>query len=211
MTEIVTMAGRLEHWPIAELVPYEKNPRTHTAAQVTKIAASIIEFGWTQPILVDQDKGVVAGHGRLAAARELGLETVPVIQLTHLTPAQKRAYVIADNRLALDAGWDEELLRTQLQELAGEDFSLQLTGFDDKELATFLADEPAAPAEEGGAGQGGRASRSSAIASNVEFDDAEQLATWSRFLRYLAAHSDLGTVGARLAEFIVDNGYDVSE
>ena len=97
----------VEYRKVEALIPYARNPRTHAESQIAKIAASIVEYGWTNPILVDGDNGIIAGHGRLAAARKLELPEVPVIELGHLTPAQKRAYVIADNRLALDAGWDE--------------------------------------------------------------------------------------------------------
>ena len=113
---------------------------------MAKIAASIAEYGWTNPVLVDGEHGVIAGHGRLAAARKLGLATVPVIELAHLTPAQKRAYVIADNRLALDAGWDEELLALELADLTEAGFDLQLTGFEATEIEALLADEADAPA-----------------------------------------------------------------
>ena len=99
---------QIEYRSIDALLPYARNPRTHSPAQIAKIAASIVEFGWTQPILIDGGNGIIAGHGRLAAARKLELGEVPVIELGHLSPAQKRAYVIADNRLALDAGWDDE-------------------------------------------------------------------------------------------------------
>ena len=126
--------------PIASLIPYIRNARTHNDAQVAQIAASIQEFGWTNPILVDGDNGVIAGHGRLLAARKLGLETVPVIELSHLTDAQKRAYILADNRLAMNAGWDEEMLRLELGDLQGLDFDLNLLGFDDEELESLLAD-----------------------------------------------------------------------
>jgi len=137
----VKLPGKLEHWPIDRLRPYERNPRTHSPEQITKIAASLLEFGWTNPILVDGDAGIIAGHGRLLAARELGMTTVPVIELSHLTEAQKRAYVIADNRLALDAGWDEDLLAEELQALESLDFNLALTGFDLDELNALLEDE----------------------------------------------------------------------
>jgi ParB-like chromosome segregation protein Spo0J len=126
---------QIEYRPIDALLPYARNPRTHSPAQIAKIAASIVEFGWTQPILVDGDNGIIAGHGRLAAARKLELAEVPVIELGHLNPAQKRAYVIADNRLALDAGWDDELLALELAELSEAGYDLQLTGFEDDELA----------------------------------------------------------------------------
>ena len=139
----VRLPGKLEHWNIDRLRPYERNPRTHSPEQITKIAASLLEFGWTNPILVDGEAGIIAGHGRLLAARELGMTTVPVIELTHLTEAQKRAYVIADNRLALDAGWDDDLLADELRALEGLDFNLELTGFDLDELHDLLDDESA--------------------------------------------------------------------
>lgn len=139
----VRLPGKLEHWNIDRLRPYERNPRTHSPEQITKIAASLLEFGWTNPILVDGDAGIIAGHGRLLAARELRMTTVPVIELTHLTEAQKRAYVIADNRLALDAGWDEDLLADELRALEDLDFNLELTGFDLDELHDLLDDESA--------------------------------------------------------------------
>ena len=105
----------VDYRKVETLIPYARNPRTHSDAQVAKIAASIVEYGWTNPVLVDGDNGVIAGHGRLAAARKLGLDEVPVIELGHLTPAQKRAYVISDNRLALDAGWDRVLSKMKTQ------------------------------------------------------------------------------------------------
>ena len=124
---------------VETLIPYAKNPRTHTDAQIAKIAASIVEYGWTNPVLVDGANGVIAGHGRLAAAHKLGLAEVPVIELAHLTPAQKRAYVISDNRLELDAGWNEELLALELAELSESGYDLALTGLNDGEIETFLA------------------------------------------------------------------------
>ena len=110
---------------------------------MAKIAASIVEYGWTSPVLVDGDNGLIAGHGRLAAARKLGLAEVPVIELGHLTATQKRAYVIADNRLALDAGWDEEMLAVELAELSEAGLDLTLTGFDADELADLMAGDEA--------------------------------------------------------------------
>jgi len=129
--------------PVAELIPYARNARTHSDAQVAQIAASIREFGFTNPILVDGERGVIAGHGRLLAARQLGLTEVPTIELSHLSPAQRRAYVLADNKLALNAGWDDEMLRLELAELQCEGFDLGLTGFSDGELGMFLADQTA--------------------------------------------------------------------
>jgi DNA modification methylase len=131
----------IEYWPTAKLIPYARNPRTHSDAQVAQIAASIVEFGFTNPILVDTHAGIIAGHGRLLAARKLGLEQVPIVVLDHLTETQKRAYLIADNRLAELAGWDEELLRGELAELRDADFNLDLIGFDDSELDRLLAEE----------------------------------------------------------------------
>ena len=138
------MAQRIEHWPLEKLIPYAKNPRTHSDAQVAQIGASIAAFGFNNPILVDTKAGIIAGHGRLLAARKLQLAEVPVIVLNHLTEQQKRAYIIADNQLALNAGWDEELLRIELATLQDEDFNVALIGFDDEELACLLAAQDAA-------------------------------------------------------------------
>ena len=132
---------------VAALMPYARNPRTHSPEQITRIAASIAEFGWTVPILVDEHNGVIAGHGRLLAAGQLGLEHVPVIELAHLSPAQRRAYLLADNRLALDAGWDEELLALELAELTQDGIAMELTGFSSEELERLLADADDALAE----------------------------------------------------------------
>ena len=135
------LADKLEHWPIERLLPYIRNARTHSEAQVAQIAASIAEFGFTAPILAGSDGVIVAGHGRLAAARKLGLASVPVVVLEHLTPTQRRALVIADNKIAESAGWDEELLRLELAELQEADFDLALTGFDADELLEIMAGE----------------------------------------------------------------------
>ena len=135
------LADKLEHWPIERLLPYIRNARTHSEAQIAQIAASIAEFGFTAPILAGSDGVIVAGHGRLAAARKLGLASVPVVVLEHLTPTQRRALVIADNKIAENAGWDEELLRLELAELQGADFDLALTGFDADELLEIMAGE----------------------------------------------------------------------
>ena len=124
--------------PVDSLIPYARNARTHSEEQIAQIAASIREFGWTNPILTDGDKGLIAGHGRLAAARKLELTEVPVIELGHLSPEQKKAYILADNRIALNSGWDEELLKLELQELQGVDFDLDLLGFGDDEIERLL-------------------------------------------------------------------------
>ena len=127
------------------LIPYARNARTHNDAQVAQIAASIAEYGWTNPILTDGERGVIAGHGRLMAARKLGLNEVPVIELAHLTPEQKKAYILADNRIAENAGWDQELLKLELAELQAADYDLSLMGFTDDEIDDLLN-----PQDEGG-------------------------------------------------------------
>ena len=128
---------------VASLIPYARNSRTHSPQQVDKIAASIREFGFLNPIIVDGQSGIIAGHGRVLAAQKLGLDALPVIEASHLTEAQRRAYVIADNRLALDAGWDNDLLKIELQDLKAADFDLSLTGFSPDEIANFLVDPTA--------------------------------------------------------------------
>lgn len=132
---------RIEYRPLEALIPYARNSRTHSNEQVAQIAASIQEFGWTNPILVDGDNGVIAGHGRLLGARKLGMTEVPVVELAELTPAQKRAYVIADNKLAMNAGWDLELLAVEIDELKSEEFDVSLLGFSEKELADLMVQE----------------------------------------------------------------------
>ena len=129
---------KIQYLPIDELVLYARNPRTHSGEQVSQIAASIREFGFTNPILIDSKQGIIAGHGRLAAARELGLETIPCIDLSHLTEEQKRACIIADNKLALNGGWNEKLLRLELTDLKELGANLDLTGFDAMELADIM-------------------------------------------------------------------------
>ena len=129
---------RVEECKIGQLIPFANNARTHSDEQIAEIAASIREFGWTSPILVDGDSGVIAGHGRLLAARKLGLESVPVIRLGHLSETQRRALVLADNRIALSAGWNEALLQIELGALRDLDFDLDLIGFDEEELDRYL-------------------------------------------------------------------------
>jgi DNA modification methylase len=126
---------------VASLIPYARNARTHSEDQVAQIAASIAEFGFTNPILTDGERGVIAGHGRLAAARKLELTEVPVIELTHLSAIQKKAYILADNRIAANAGWDDELLGVELAELQDAGFDLELMGFGDEELERLLNGE----------------------------------------------------------------------
>jgi DNA modification methylase len=129
----------IEQWLVNRLLPYIRNSRTHSEEQIAQVAASIAEFGFVNPILVGEDGVVIAGHARLAAARKLGMTEVPVIVLDHLSETQRRALVLADNRLALNAGWDEEMLRVELESLREDDFDLDLVGFSEEELDTLLA------------------------------------------------------------------------
>jgi ParB-like chromosome segregation protein Spo0J len=133
---------------VAKLVPYARNSRTHSPQQVDKIAASIREFGFLNPIIVDGQSGIIAGHGRVMAAQKLGLTELPVIEAAHLTEAQRRAYVLADNRLALDAGWDNALLKVELKDLDAQGFDLTLTGFELGEMAALFDDPDFAPGTE---------------------------------------------------------------
>lgn len=125
---------------VSDLIPYARNSRTHSDIQVNKIASSIKEFGFLSPVLIDKDNGIIAGHGRIMAAQKLGLKEIPVLQISHLSDTQKRAYIIADNRLALDAGWDEEMLRVEFAELADNGFNLELTGFELGEITNINLD-----------------------------------------------------------------------
>ena len=130
--------------PIGKLVPYANNARTHSPEQVTKLRSSLREFGFINPVIIDRDYGIIAGHGRVLAAKAEGITDVPCVFVDHLTEAQKKAYILADNRYAMDAGWDEEMLRVEIEALQGMDFNIDLTGFDEKELADLFAvnDEP---------------------------------------------------------------------
>ena len=121
--------------PVSKLVPYVNNARTHSPEQVMKLRSSLREFGFINPIIIDRDYGIIAGHGRLLAAKEEGITEVPCVFVDYLTEAQKKAYILADNRMVMDAGWDEELLRVEIEALQGEAFDVSLTGFDEMELS----------------------------------------------------------------------------
>ena len=139
MTSLRFLPEQIEQWPLARLKPYAKNARTHSDDQIAKIAASLVEYGWTAPVMVADDGEIVAGHGRLLAAQHLGLSEVPIIRLAHLTPEQVRAYRIADNRLSELSGWDDELLAAELHALNAAGFDLDLTGFEGEDLDRLLA------------------------------------------------------------------------
>jgi DNA modification methylase len=136
---VIKLRMQIERIGVDALIPYARNSRTHSDAQVAQIAASIREFGFTNPVLIDADNSIIAGHGRVLAARKLRMQDVPAIRLAHLTEAQKRAYVIADNKLALNAGWDVELLRLEINDLRGLEFDVALTGFSTEELDALMA------------------------------------------------------------------------
>lgn len=133
---------------IAKLIPYINNARTHSPEQVTKLRASLREFGFVNPIIIDKDFNVIAGHGRLMAAKEEGIKEIPCVFVDYLTDAQKKAYILADNRMAMDAGWDEELLRVEIEALQGENFDVSLTGFSDDDLADLFAGDSKSDAKD---------------------------------------------------------------
>ncbi|EBJ4221242.1 ParB N-terminal domain-containing protein, partial [Salmonella enterica subsp. enterica serovar Birkenhead] len=141
------MMLKIEYLPRGKLLRYAKNSRTHSDEQVDQIVNSIREFGFTNPVLIDEDNEIIAGHGRLTAAEVLEIEKIPVIRLTGLTPKQKKAYRIADNKLALNAGWDMQLLAEEVSELVDSDFDIELLGFSDSEIDDMLNVEPP-PSEE---------------------------------------------------------------
>jgi ParB-like chromosome segregation protein Spo0J len=138
---------QIEQVALSALIPYARNSRTHSDEQVAQIAASIREFGFTNPVLIDADSGIIAGHGRVMAARKLGMDAVPCLRLGHLSDTQKRAYIIADNKMALNSGWDDELLKLELHALAEADYQLDMTGFDAEELTKIMFGELIEPEE----------------------------------------------------------------
>jgi ParB-like chromosome segregation protein Spo0J len=119
----------IEQVPLADLIPYARNARTHSAAQISQLCGSLREFGWVNPVLIDGDNNIIAGHGRILAAQQLGMMTAPCLRISHLTDAQRRAYILADNSLALNSGWDEELLKIELADLQLAEFDVGLLGF----------------------------------------------------------------------------------
>lgn len=136
---------QIENIAVDRLIPYARNSRTHSEAQVAQIAASIREFGFTNPVLIDANGGIIAGHGRVMGARQLGMAEVPCLRLGHLTETQKRAYIIADNKLALNAGWDEEMLALEFRDLLAEGYSAEMTGFSIPEIDQLIAGLDAMP------------------------------------------------------------------
>ena len=139
---------QMELVSISKLVPYVNNARTHSPEQIMKLRSSLREFGFINPVIIDKDFGIIAGHGRVMAAKEEGIDEVPCVFVDYLTEAQKKAYILADNRMAMDAGWDEELLRIEIEALQGMDFDIGLAGFDDDEIADLFAGEDTSDVEE---------------------------------------------------------------
>jgi hypothetical protein len=183
---------------VESLVPYARNARTHSKAQIAKIARSIRSIGWTQPILVDGDNGIIAGHGRLAAAKSLKMTEVPVIELSGLSPEKKKAYILADNQLAIESGWDFDVLAQEVQALKMASFDLTMTGFDDidKALAPPAEKPDRAPPQK------------TAIEYAIVFEREEQRVQWFAFMRKLKQRfPDEDTLGARLARFLNEGGH----
>ena len=164
---------------VDDLIPYARNSRTHSDAQVAQIAASVREFGWTNPVLVDGENGIIAGHGRVLAARKLGMEEVPCIELAGLSDTRRRAYIIADNKLALNAGWDDELLAIELHELNAADFDMALIGFDAGELSAAMGLDEELDGEAPKIDEGIDYKEKFAIIVDCA-DEAEQQATFER-------------------------------
>jgi hypothetical protein len=185
-----------------QLIPYAKNARTHSEAQIGQIAASIKEFGFTQPVLLDGANGIIAGHGRVLAALKLDLDQVPTIELEHLSPTQKQAYIIADNKLALNSSWDDQLLALEVEELKAVDFDLSLIGFHSFELPDLDGDQPEtedAPEDD---------ELNFTIQYNIIFDHEEQQNDWYTFVKYLKEqYPEAETVAERLQLFLRGNGY----
>jgi len=184
-----------------DLIPYARNSRTHDEGQVAQIAASIKEFGFTNPILLDGQNGIIAGHGRVLAAQHLGEIKVPTIELSHLTNEQKRAYVITDNKLALNAGWDNELLALEINDLKDVGYDLDILGFGEHELQSLFGNEEKTDQDQ-------PTKINFTIQFNIIFDDEEQQSDWYNFVKYLKdQYPDAETVGHRLQLFVRANGY----
>jgi hypothetical protein len=193
----IRLPGPIEYWPIERLKPNPNDPRIHTPQQINRIAASILEFGFTAPILVDEKGGIIAGRGRLAAARKLGLVRLPVVQLKHLSETQRRAYRLADNKLALEAEWDPALLARELRELEAQAFDLSAAGFSADELRELeeAARRVGTPAP-GPRAHGPGAKR---ILDMLEFDTQAQKDRWIEFKAWLRERAPQKSTGAALA------------
>lgn len=196
-------ADAVQRRSVADLVPYARNARTHSPEQVKQIAESITRFGFTVPVLVDEAGGIIAGHGRVLAAQLLGLVEVPVVVAAGWDDAKKRAYVLVDNKLALNSGWDVDLLHTELEALQAVDFKLGDLGFTADEFAALTAPPEAELNAGGGSARTGLGQ--TIIQFNIVFENEQQQASWFAFVRHLkGAYPDDASLGARLARFIAD-------
>ena len=194
-------ADDVQRVPVSRLVPYAKNARTHSAAQVAQIAASIKEWGWTTPVLVDDAGVLIAGHGRVLAAKQLGIQEIPCMVARGWSEAQKKAYVLADNQLPLNAGWDADLLKMEIREIEALNFDIGKIGFDTDALARMFDVAPIErqTTESRGLGE-------AVIQFNIVFDDTEQQDAWFSFVRVLKGmYPNEETMGARLKLYIEDN------
>ena len=198
----IAMAQKIELWSIERLQPYEKNARVHSKEQVGQIAASIVEFGFLNPILVDSNDGIVAGHGRLSAAKELALDEVPVVVLDHLTESQKKAYILVDNKLAENATWNEALLQEEIVALNLQDFDISVLGWDEdeiREIMEFDADETNNDDDS----EGTRGLGEPIVSYNIIFDDEQQQQKWFDFLKNLKElYPDESTIAEKIIQFI---------
>ena len=199
------MAQKIELWNLERLKPYDNNAREHSPEQVAQIAASITEFGFLNPILVDSNDGIVAGHGRLSAARELALDVVPVVVLDHLTEAQKKAYILVDNKLAENASWNEELLQEEIVALNLQDFDISILGWDEDEIREIM-EYDSAFGEGDGDGESRGLGGEPVIQYNIIFDNEQQQQIWFDFLKDLRrTQSDDTTIAEKIINFIEEN------
>ena len=196
------MAQKIELWNLDRLKPYDNNAREHSPEQVAQIAASITEFGFLNPILVDSNDGIVAGHGRLSAARELALDVVPVVVLDHLTEAQKKAYILVDNKLAENASWNEELLQEEIVALNLQDFDISILGWDEDEIREIM-EYDSAFGEGDGDGESRGLGGEPVIQYNIIFDNEQQQQIWFDFLKDLRqSQPDDTTIAEKIINFI---------
>jgi len=198
----ISMASNIELWNIERLQPYDKNAREHSPEQVAQIAASITEFGFLNPILVDSNDGIIAGHGRLSAAKELALDEVPVVVLDHLTEAQKKAYILVDNKLAENASWNEELLQQEIVSLNLQDYDISVLGWDEDEIREIMEFD-AAFGEGEGEGEGRGLGGEPVIQYNIIFDNEQQQQIWFDFIKDLKKNQTDGiTIAEKIVNFI---------
>ena len=201
----ISMAQKIELWNLERLKPYDNNAREHSPEQVAQIAASITEFGFLNPILVDSNDGIVAGHGRLSAARELALDVVPVVVLDHLTEAQKKAYILVDNKLAENASWNEELLQEEIVALNLQDFDISILGWDEDEIREIM-EYDSAFGEGDGDGESRGLGGEPVIQYNIIFDNEQQQQIWFDFLKDLRqSQPDDTTIAEKIINFIEEN------